>query len=267
MEEGQRRTHMPVDLLKPTPRRRQAPVPSPTAADRQRAQALGLEALAPAVLWPAPTQGRYEILAGVVTWRLAQELGEETVPVRWAPHSETIADELVAAEYVGESALGLLDTVLEAYADGHGETPPAIAKRLGVDRTLVWHLVRLRQLTPSVMAELRAGRIKVGHARLVASRSGPEQERWTRKVIAEGWSVHALRAAMRGQPRPQASGGTASSEHPDPNVRHLLQRLTELLGTRVELQPRGESGAGTLVLHYANMDILDGLLERLGYQE
>jgi len=258
---------MPVDLLKPSPRRRQAPVPSPTAADRQRAQALGLEALAPVVLWPEATQGRYEILAGVVTWRLAQDLGEASVPVRWAPRSELIAEELAAAEYVGDSALGLLDTVLDAYADGRGEAPPVIAKRLGVGRTLVWHLIRLRRLAPSVMAELRAGRIKMGHARLVASRTGPEQERWCRKLIAEGWSVHALRAAMLGQAIDSPRGSGAAVEHPDPNVRHLLQRLTELLGTQVEIHPRGESGAGSLVLHYANMDILDGLLERLGYQE
>lgn len=265
MAEAQRWTHIPFDLLKPSARRPAGQkLPSPTAAERSRANALGLDALPPVVVWPEPSNGRYEILAGIRTWRLAQELGEEKVPVKWAPRSETIAEDLVGTDYTSRgSDVARLEAVLAAYDEGYGERPADIARRLGLDRTLVSHLTRCSRLVPSVLEEVRNGRLSIGHARLLAGQDEANQRRWCTKTLDGKWSVHRLAAALR-QEAPEPEPQISRPVQMDPNVRRLMEALGQYLGAPVELQQ--DANGGRLVIGYANNDVLEGILQRIGFE-
>jgi ParB family chromosome partitioning protein len=45
-------------------------------------------------------------------------------------------------------------------------------------------------------------------------------------------------------------------------VRHLVEKLSEQLGARVQIM-RGGGGKGRLVIHYSSLDELDGILEKI----
>jgi ParB family chromosome partitioning protein len=58
------------------------------------------------------------------------------------------------------------------------------------------------------------------------------------------------------------SKARAGKARPQADILALERELAETLGTRVNvLHARG--GKGRLVIHYANLDALDGVLERL----
>ena len=64
---------------------------------------------------------------------------------------------------------------------------------------------------------------------------------------------------------PAAAKGKAakpSKARPQADLATLERELGESLGTRVDVQ-HGRGGKGRLVIHYSDLDTLDGILERL----
>ena len=48
----------------------------------------------------------------------------------------------------------------------------------------------------------------------------------------------------------------------DPNIRHLQQSLSDKLGAHVHFQHHNK-GKGKLIIHYNNLDELDGILSKI----
>ena len=59
-----------------------------------------------------------------------------------------------------------------------------------------------------------------------------------------------------------ADTASGSPETGDPDVRRFADELGERLGARVQVL-QGGGGKGRLVIHYASLDQLDGILERI----
>jgi ParB family chromosome partitioning protein len=79
--------------------------------------------------------------------------------------------------------------------------------------------------------------------------------------------VEALAKACR-QDRRNASVGAGMSPAPsvmDPNLARLETELAERLGTRVTIDC-GADGQGRLIIDFADLEILEGVLARLGYE-
>ena len=56
---------------------------------------------------------------------------------------------------------------------------------------------------------------------------------------------------------------TQTSQQIDPNVRSLQENLSEKLGAKVLVQ-HSAKGKGKLVIHYNNIDELEGILIHIG---
>jgi ParB family chromosome partitioning protein len=78
-------------------------------------------------------------------------------------------------------------------------------------------------------------------------------------IAAKGYSVrqaeHLVRAALA-PPRKTTS-------RRDRDIEILETELSEQLGTRVAIEPRGGKGAGRVVIDYASLDQLDVLVGKL----
>jgi ParB family chromosome partitioning protein len=61
-----------------------------------------------------------------------------------------------------------------------------------------------------------------------------------------------------------ADEALAVSESVDPDHERLEQALSELIGAPVRLDSQGD-GMGELRIHFHSLEILDGILARLGY--
>ena len=81
-----------------------------------------------------------------------------------------------------------------------------------------------------------------------------------------GWSVREVehRVQQLGAGKVPTGGKAAKVARPRPqaDIEALERELSESLGARVNVL-HGRAGKGRLVIHYADLDALDGVLERL----
>jgi len=208
---------------------------------------------------------RYEIIAGERRWRAARMAGLDEVPVvvRDVPDQSALAIALIEniqREDLNplEEARGL-DRLVREFELTHQE----VADAIGRSRSAVTNLLRLLELPHSMQELLLHGRMEMGHARALLAVSGPAQIQLAEQVISRGLSVRETEALVRLAAKP-AAAPKASARPPrvDRDIQRLEEELAGHLGTTVEIKA-GPGGVGRLVLHYASLDHLEGLLTRL----
>lgn len=206
---------------------------------------------------------RYEIVAGERRWRAAQlaELSEVPVVVRDVDDQAAMAMALI--ENIQRDDLNPLEeaTALHRLLDEFELTHQQVAQAVGKSRTTVTNLIRLLDLQGEVKSLVEEGALEMGHARALLALEGTAQVEAARQVAAKGLSVRETEALVRRLNQPPTPPAAASVEQ-DPDVRRLVDELTDKLGARVALQ-QGTGGKGRLVISYNTLDELEGILAHI----
>lgn len=256
---GERLAQLPVEQLSPgrfQPRKDMAAEGLATLADSIRSQGI----VQPLIV-RATGKNAYEIIAGERRWRAAQmaELAEVPAVVR------EIADQTAAAvaliENIQREDLNPLEEAeaLARLTEEYELTQAQTAEAVGRSRVSVTNLLRLLELGAEAKRLLRTGKLAMGHARALLALKGRQQSEAARTIAAKSLSAReaeALVRRMKAPPKPEAP------QHDDPNVAALERELRESLGARVKVQS-GAGGRGKLIIHYGNLDQLEGILDRL----
>lgn len=249
---------LPVDLMQRgryQPRRDFNAEALEELANSIRAQGL----IQPIVVRPLPG-GRFEIIAGERRWRAAQLAGLDEVPVvvRDVPDEAAMAMALI--ENIQREDLNVIEeaAALSRLQEEFGLTHERIAEAVGKSRAAVTNTLRLLSLAPEVRAHLEGRRLEMGHGRALLALPAEQQPGAAREVIARGLSVRETEQLVRRllNPPTRKPGNT---EARSADVRSLEQQLSETLGAAVSIEHRS-TGKGRLVIEYANLDQLDGLL-------
>ena len=259
---------VPLDLLHLSSLRPAVPLPWPTPAAVALARTVGF--VEPVTVRPLPgtTPPRYEILAGLRHWLLAQRAALSTVPVHVLEGlSDADARRLVALD-AGQIPL---DPVAEAEAIraevDRGRSVAAVGRTLGLSRTEASHRLRLLRLAPSVQRRVAAGALATGKARALVGLPERDQIELARRIVQENLTtrqVEALARARKGDR--QEAGGRCAAPPPatkDPDLARLETELAERFGTPVTIR-HDTDGRGQLVVDFDDLEILDGVLERMG---
>lgn len=135
-----------------------------------------------------------------------------------------------------------------------------IGRRLDLKRSRVSNLLRLTRLPSSVLDMVTRGKLSLKHAEWLLRLPPDEQDRWARDCIAQGWTVAVLRQKVEGD---DAAKAMESSTNAD--IARLERELEELVGAAVRLD-HAPDNSGWLRLRYSDLDTLDSLIVRLGYQ-
>ena len=207
---------------------------------------------------------RFEIIAGERRWRAAQRAGLTEVPalVRAVPDQAALA--LALIENIQREDLNPLEEAqgLERLIDEFGLTHDAAAKAVGRSRSAVTNLLRLRELAKPVQEYMLGGQLDMGHARALLGLAGGRADRRGGARRGAG-TVGARDRAPR--PSPAAPGAQARPRAPraraDPDLARLQEELAEILGAPVAIEPK-RAGSGRVVIDYASLEQLDGLLQR-----
>ena len=150
---------------------------------------------------------------------------------------------------------------LQRLIDEFQMTHQQAAEAVGRSRTAVSNLLRLLTLEADVKQFAQDGELEMGHARALLALSGDQQIKAARDVIARQLSVRETEALVRKLVEPrQKSAKPANTLSPD--IRKFQDDLSERLGAKVAIQHK-EKGAGKLVVHYNNLDELEGILGHL----
>lgn len=263
---GERLCHVPLDRISPCPLqpRKDFPIESlRELADSIREQGI----VQPLVV--RQRGERYELIAGERRWRAAQLLGWTDVPVLVREVDDQTALELALIENLQRENLNPLEEA-QGYAqliEQFHFTQEQVAGRVGKSRAVVANALRLLKLPPEVQEHLRAGRLSVGHAKVILGLANDKlQTLAAKRVLRDGLNVRqteALVARLQARSVPGASANpTAVGPTTDAHVARLEDRLRERLGTKVHL--RYNKGRGALEIAFFSDDELERLLGLLG---
>lgn len=226
-----------------------------------------------------PRGARFEILSNAETWLAAQRAGWLQVPIAVR---DDVTDDEARAIVALTSGAGRSDPIEEARRyeaeldrlcagdrrRRHGAVT-RLARALGKSRTHVSHTLRLLTLPARIQRLVARGELSAGHARaLVTVKDARRQARLAERIVLQRLSVREAEAAAQG--RRARSTGTLPLRpdevtlNVDPDVRRLEKTLSDTLGSAARI----DTGRGRLTIHYGrNLDVLQGVLERLGIGE
>lgn len=209
----------------------------------------------------------YELVAGERRWRAAQLAGLTKVPALVREFTEAERMEIALIENLQREDLNPLEEA-EAYRalmDAFGLTQEALAKRLGRSRSQVANTLRLLQLPDRVQEEIRAGRLSMGHAKVLGGVEDPaELVALAEKVVSEGLSVRELEELLRPREKRERPRAKVRAKLP-PDLAAVERRLREQLGTPVKLHWSGERGR--VEITFFGEEGLNRLLEALGMSQ
>jgi len=213
---------------------------------------------------------RYEIIAGERRWRASQLAGLAEIPavVRVVDDHAVVAMALI--ENIQREDLNPLEEALalQRLIDEFDLTHAQAADAVGRSRAAVSNLLRLLELPAEIRVLVETRAIEMGHARALLTLAPQAAVALARQAADNGWSVreveHRVQQLISGQVPGAASAKKpkAAKAKPQADIATLERELGETLGTRVNVL-HGRGGKGRLVIHYSDLDALDGVLERL----
>lgn len=218
----------------------------------------------PIVVRPIGTN-KYEIIAGERRWRACQLAGLANIPVLIKDVPDEAAIAMALIENIQREDLNPIEEAiaLKRLQDEFELTQQEVADAVGKSRTAVTNLLRLMSLQPEVRTFLEHGDLEMGHARALLSLDASQQGPVARMVIARGLSVRQTEALVRRHLQESKAGGNAKKAvELDPDIRSLQDELSERLGAEVLVEHTAK-GKGRLILKYASLDQLDGILARI----
>ncbi len=216
----------------------------------------------PIVVRPIAKPGHFEIIAGERRWRATQMAGLHEIPavIRDVPDEAAIAMALI--ENIQRENLNPIEEALalQRLIDEFEMTHQQAADAVGRSRVAVSNLLRLLTLGEDVRRLVEHGDLEMGHARALLGLSGLKQIDAAREVVAKELSVRETEQLVRRLNAPSSEPETP--KRPDPDIERLQNDLAERLGAKVQFQ-HSAKGKGKMVIHYNNLDELDGILSRV----
>ena len=252
---------LPVSSLRPgkyQPRTRMDEASLAELAESIRARGV----IQPIVVRPV-SDSQYEILAGERRWRAAKLAHLERIPavIREVPDEAALGIGLI--ENIQREDLNPIEEAagLKRLVEEFSLTHDEVARAIGRSRTGVTNLLRLLELAPAVQALVQDGAIDMGHARALLALSKARQLELAHQIVEKGLSVRDTeRLVQEASQAPKAVHRAATGL--DPDSRRLQEELSESLGAQVRLKPR-RGGRGSLLIEYASLDELQGLIRKL----
>ncbi len=225
---------------------------------------------------PNTLPAHYELVKGEAVWMAAQQARLSKI---WINIEDTLSDVEVRGCIKDDHNQSIavrnhLDEAedFEYLHQCKNESKAEIARRFDLTRTDVSQTLRLLDLDPQVQDLIRANRLRYTHARILVTKNlSPElQYKMATAAIERDLSVKSFQALLNGDKEKPESGVRVKKcnrvkKDKDREIVKLEQALSEIVGCTIDID-HGHNGGGALTIQYDNLDILSGVLERLGYQ-
>ena len=207
-----------------------------------------------------------ELIAGERRWRASQRAGLSEVPVVIRVVDDRTVVAMALIENIQREDLNPLEEAqaLQRLIDEFDLTHAAAAEAVGRSRAAVSNLLRLLELPTEIRVLVQTGALEMGHARALLPLAVPMAIALAKQAAEHGWSVreveHRVQQLSAGK-TPTSKKPTAAKPKPQADIVALERELSETLGTRIDVL-HGRAGKGRLVIHYSDLESLDGVLER-----
>jgi ParB family chromosome partitioning protein len=206
----------------------------------------------------------YEIIAGERRFRAAQIAGLESIPVLVREVDDQSAAAMALIENIQRENLNPLEEAqgIHRLIEDFSFTHEQAAQAVGRSRSAVSNLLRLMNLAQPVQTMLMAGDIDMGHARAMLAVDGANQISLASQVVAKRLSVRETEKLVNRTIEEAANPPAARIKEKSGDIQRLEEELSDKLATPV-LFKMGAKGRGQMIIDFADLDILDGVLARL----
>jgi ParB family chromosome partitioning protein len=199
----------------------------------------------------------YELIAGERRLRASKIAGVTQVPVliREGEDSEKTKLELAIIENIQREDLNPIDRgrAFARLAEQFGYKHTEIAKKVGKSREYVSNSIRLLSLPEKISDALYTKRITEGHARSLLMLSDRPEEQMTlyKEIVYKNLSVRETEMMSR----KIAFDKVRKKQYVfDPEIINMEEKLTERLGTRVQIE-RKDYGGKVVIDFFSNDDL------------
>jgi ParB family chromosome partitioning protein len=253
---------VPVERLRPgkyQPRTRMNPEALAELADSIRAQGV----MQPILVRPVGAE-QYEIIAGERRYRAAQMAGLTEVPVLVKQVPDTAALAMALIENIQREDLNPLEEAqgVQRLIREFDFTHEQAASAIGRSRSATSNLLRLLNLAKPVQDLLMEGQLDMGHARALLAVDAAHQIQFANRIVARGLSVREAETLVTHASKADGDGARKAAAPRSRDVVRLEEELADKLGATVKLSANAK-GRGKLVIEFASLDQLDGIVERL----
>ncbi len=210
------------------------------------------------------TDSGYELIAGERRLRAAQLAGLTEMPVIVRTASERQKMELALIENIQRHDLDVVEEA-KAYrqlAQTYGLSQDDVAQRVGKSRSVIANRLRLLTLPVTILKALRDGVISEGHAKVLLSVEGTQaQQALFEVIVREHLTVRqtALRVKKMGDAAMVHAPSIKATSVPA--ITSAQKKLADMLGTRVNILPRGRGGK--IVIDYFAPEDLRTIVQKV----
>lgn len=250
--------HVPIKKITPNPH--QPRTHFPDWNDKELQESIKQHGILQPLIVTRLDDDSYQLIAGERRFRAATALGMPTVPVIIRKASELEKLELALIENIQRHDLNAIEEAV-AYRkliDEFSLTQELVAKKMGKSRSQVANRLRFLSLPSEIQASLASGSLSEGHAKVILGlRSEQDQMNFFRKIQKQNFSVRDTEVELKKIHIPSYSRSSGQ----DPVISAHMQTLRQFLGTKVDIQKKGETGK--IVIEFYSSEELTELVKKL----
>ena len=216
------------------------------------------------------TANGYQLIAGERRLRAAKKAGLKQVPIVIRRSTDREALELALIENIQRQDLNCIDEALAYFQliQDFALTQEEVGTRVGKDRATVANHLRLLRLPEAIIDDLKRQILSFGHGKVLLGVEDNDIRLLVRaKIVEKKLSVRETEAMIeemkqQAEAKARATGAAQAPLGPvESRLKALAQDLTRQWSTKVEV--RGNARRGKIVVHYANQQELDRILNAM----
>ena len=210
---------------------------------------------------------KYELIAGERRLRAVKILGHKKIPAIIKTISNESAAIYALLENVQRENLNPIEEALglEKLIKEFKFTQDKLAKKTGKSRSHIANLIRLLSLDKYVIRLLSEKKIDMGHARALVSLSAQSKKIYAEKVVSQSLSVRDIEKLVNEKGNSSAKKNVKTNK--DAQISEIENQLKEKLGVSIDISHSKSKNTGKITLKYSNLEVLEGLLKKLGYKK
>lgn len=207
--------------------------------------------------------GKYQLISGERRLRASKKAGLKKIPafVRDANDQEMLEFSLV--ENIQRENLNPIEIAItyQRLLEECELTHDQLSERTGKGRSSITNYLRLLKLPPEIQAGLRAGKITMGHAKVIGAL--PDRHNQLKvfyKVLSAGLSVKKTEELVKSITQPKNK--KSKSELPE-NYRKIVNNIANKLKTKVDIKYDRKKKTGKLIIDFQNDELLNKILNSI----
>jgi len=209
---------------------------------------------------------KYILISGERRWRATKLAGFKKIPAIVKNVDEIKSAELSIIENIQREDLTPIEEAraYERLIKLTNINIKEVAERVGKDRSTISNLLRLLKLPEEIQQLVEEKKLTAGQARPLLSIADKKMMmHLANKIVLEGWNARKVEDEVAKITNPVSNKTKGEGNDKDPSILEIEKKIRAKFTTKVDIIHKS-NGSGKIVLHYANLDEFDRIIELLG---